>query len=220
MKRKFKNVMVLGLAIVLLAVPSLSFADVVTTGTMTGTGYQDKLNERLSEKLANIEEKGAAAIVKRDAYRARMTEVINEFAPDLLATFESFWVSHDSVHTSLIAERERIANEQYAEAIAFSDSIKAAVLAGEMTREEAKTAIQAYRSEVKIEREATKAAIDALRLELDVPQGTVKAYHEALKAAVVAGDAASVELALLDLISIQPQHLAFDQAKLELLMSK
>lgn len=220
MKRKFKNVMVLGLAIVLLAVPSLSFADVETTGTKTGTGYQDKLNERLSEKLANIEEKGAAALAKRDAYRARMTEVINEFTPDLLATFESFWASHDTVHASLIAERERIANEQYAEAIAFSDSIKAAVLAGEMTREEAKTAIQGYRSEVKIEREATKAAIDALRLELDVPQGTMKAYHEALKSAVTVGDAALVEAALMDLISTQPGHLAFDQAKLELLMSK
>jgi len=220
MKSKLKNVMVLGLAIVLLAVPSLSFADVNVASVKTGPSFQDKLNDKLSEKLANIEEKGAAAIEKRDAYRARMTEVINEFAPDLMGTFESFWADHDAVHAALIAERERIANEQFAQAIAFSESIKAAILAGEMTREEAKTALQAYRSEVKIEREATKVSLDALKAELDVPQGNMKAYHDALKMAVTAGDAALVESALQDLISTQPQHLAFDQAKLALLETK
>ena len=192
MKRNLslKKIVLSCIAIVLIAAPTMSFADTVTP----------------TEKI--------------DAYRTKLTEVIGNYAPELQSTFDGLWEEHDALHGSLKAERERIFSENAAEGKSFMESIKASLLSKELTREEAKVQIEAYRAGLKAERESTQAEIDALKASYDVPEGTVKALNEALKSAVEADDSEAVVAALTEIINSLTQHLTFDQAKLDLLMTK
>lgn len=197
------------IAIVLIAAPTMSFAD--TT---------EKIDLKAVEFTERLEAKAVDVIEKRDAYRAKLSEVIGRYAPELQSSFDALWDEHDALHTSLIAERERIVTENAAEGKTFMESIKASVLAGDLTREEAKVQIEAYRAGLKAERDATKSEIDVLKATYDVPEGTIKALNDAIKSAVEADDAVAVTAALTDLMNSLSQHLTFDQSKLDLLMTK
>ena len=214
MRRKFSlgKIVLSCIAIALIAAPVMSFADTVTPA--------EKIDLKIGEFNERLEAKAADVIEKRDAYRAKLTEVIGSYAPELQSSFDTLWDEHDALHTSLIAERERIVSVNAAEGKAFMDSIKASVLAGDLTREEAKAQIEAYRAGMKAEREATKSEIDVLKATYDVPEGTIKTLNDAIKTAVEADDATAVSVALTDLMNSLSQHLTFDQAKLELLVTK
>lgn len=212
MMKKMKKTLVVALAVAMMAIPSLSFAD--------APKVIEKLDMRYETATDKLETKAADAVAKRDAYRAKMTETINVYAPALLGDFEAFWSDHDALHTALIAERTRIMQMHITESKAYFESIKAAVEAEEMTREEAKVAISAYRAEVKLERETTKTDIDALKVTYDLAEGEKLTLNKALKEAVLTEDPAAIEAALLDIIAAQPKHLSFDQAKLDYLMAK
>lgn len=212
MMKKMKKTLVVALAVAMMAIPSLSFAD--------APKVIEKLDLRVETATDNLEAKAAEAIAKRDAYRVKMTEILNAYAPALLGDFEAFWSEHDSLHIALIAERTRIIQKYFAESKAFYEGIKASLEAEEMTREAAKAAIIAYRADVKLERETTKADIDALKATYDLAEGEKLALNKALKAAVVTKDPAAIEAALLEIIAAQPKHLSFDQAKLDYLEAK
>jgi hypothetical protein len=212
MMKKMKKTLVVALAVAMITIPSLSFAD--------APKVIEKLDLRHETAAQNLETKAADAIAKRDAYRAKMTETINTYAPALLGDFESFWSEHDSLHIALIAERTRIMEKHYTESKVFYEGIKASVEADEMTREEAKSAILAFRAQVKLERETTKSDIDALKATYDLAEGEKIALNKALKEAVLAEDPAAVEAALTAIIAAQPKHLSFDQAKLDYLKTK
>lgn len=212
MIKKMKKMLVVTMAVALMTVPSLSFAD--------APKVIDKLDLRYETASDNLETKATDAIAKRDAHRVKMTELVNAYAPALLGDFEAFWSAHDSVHTELIAERTRIMDAQFTESKTYLESIKAAVVAKEMTKEDAKAAIVAFRSEVKLERETTKSDMDALKATYDLAEGERIALNKALKAAISTKDSAEIEAALLDIIAAQVKHLSFDQAKLDYLQAK
>lgn len=220
MKSKMKKMLAISLAVIVLLVPSLSFADEATVPAQKKFNVEGKLNQRLDTFKEGIKERAGEHQEKKEVYRERLTALIGEYAPELTADFESFWSAHDAIHEQLMAERERIAEAKKEESIAFFEAIKEQVTSGEMTREEAKVEIEAFRTAVREEREAVKAEFDALKEALDVPQEVIKALHDSLKVAAEAGDGDAVTEILEEMISYQPQHLAFDQAKLELMMTK
>lgn len=200
-----KKVMVTSLAVVLLAIPTLSFADVATTKATASVQF---------------EEKAADVLAKRDAYRAKMTEIIGDFAPSMQSDFDTLWAAHDDLHTSLFAERTRIISQKQAETKAVFDDVKAAVASGDMTRIEAKATLTSHKEALEADRNATQAKMDELKATYDVPEGTVKALNQALKVAIESGDATAIASALSDLLSSLAQHLTFDQAKLDYLQTK
>lgn len=224
MKSKMKKMLAISLAVIVLLVPSLSFADEIAPTTQRNFRAAGRVNERLGERLGafkdGLKERAGEAEERKEVYRERLAELIGEYAPELLVEFESFWDAHDDIHEQLKAERERIAEAKKEEAITFFEMIKAKVTSGEMTREEARVEIEAFRAAEKAEREAVKAEFEALKEAMDVPVETIKALHEALKVAAEAGDGEAITGILEEMISYQPQHLAFDQAKLELMMTK
>lgn len=208
-KSNVKKMLSLSLAVILLLVPSLSFADETAPPAQKTFNVEDRLHERFGE----VQE-------RKEVYRERLIDLVSEFAPELLADFESFWNDHDDIHTQLMAERERIAETKRTESMAFFESIKARVTSNEITREEAKLELEAFRAAERAERESVKAEFEALKESMDVPQEVIKDLHDSLKDAEEIGDVETVKEILMELISYQPQHLAFDQAKLELMMTK
>ncbi|GAB6107369.1 hypothetical protein [Fusibacter bizertensis] len=211
-----KKVMFTSLAVVLLAIPTLSFADVAAGRTTA----MDKVDMRIEDAGAQFEEKAADVLAKRDAYRAKMTEIIGAFAPDMQSDFDTLWATHDELHTALIAEHKRIISQKQAETKAVFDDVKAAVASGDMTRIEAKATLTSHKEALEADRNATQAKIDELKATYNVPEGTVKALNQALKAAVESGDATAVANALSDILNSLTQHLTFDQAKLDYLQTK
>jgi hypothetical protein len=187
----------------------LSFADEIAPSAQRPLKIEDRIHERFGQ-----------AQEKKEAYRDRFIDLVSEYAPELLDDFESFWTDHDEIHTLLMAERERIAESKKAESMAFFESIKARVTSNEITREEAKMELEAFHAAERAERESVKAEFDALKDSMDVPQEVVKNLHDSLKDAEEAGDVETMKEILMELIGYQPQHLAFDQAKLELMMTK
>lgn len=221
MMAKLRKMMAIALAVVVLAIPSLSFADeMVPRSEQKRFDVQSRANQRFEPLKARLQEKAGQALEKKEIHRSRLTSIINEYAPVLLGEFQNFWDAHDAVHAELLVERERIAGENKEEAIAFAERVKAKVLAGEMTREEAKAEIEAFRAELKAERDSIKAEIDALKDALNVPEDVIKGLHESLKAAVASEEGDAIVAILEEMIELHPQHITFDEAKLELLKTK
>lgn len=221
-KNSFLNkVIVTSLTVILLALPTLSFADVATAKIAPDkVTALDKLDMRVEAASARLEEKAADALAKRDAYRAKMTDIRSEFAPTMQSDFDALWSQHDGLHTALFAERTRILNDKQTETKAIFDSVRAAVAAGDMTREEAKATLSAHKDSLQADKAATQAQIDTLKATYDVPEGTLKALNQALKAAVESGDSEAVSSALTDILNSLAQHLTFDQAKLDYFQTK
>lgn len=199
---------------------------VVTLVLMISVAYAEEggvnkpLGKRLDQALGQLAERGELAIEKKEQYRSRMTEVVEVFASDLMGQFESFWSSHDAVHSALLAVHQNRIEAMKVTVRERMDSIKEAVKAGEMTREEAKAELEAMRNQFSEDRDAVRAEIEALKQELDVTPEKVKALHEALRLAVAGEDTDAVHSALLEILEAQEQHLAFDQAKLAYLESQ
>lgn len=216
-KNSFLNkVVITSLAVILLAVPTLSFADVNADKAIG----MDKRGERIESAALKFDEKIADALGKKDAYREKMTVLIGDFAPELQGEFDALWDTHDSLHTGLVAERTRILEEKQTETKALFDEVKAAVAAGDMTREEAKLELTGHREALQADKAATQAELDEIKATYDVPEGTIRVINDAIKAAVESGDVAAVKAGLTDLLNSLAKHLTFDQAKLDFFQTK
>ena len=77
----------------------------------------------------------------------------------------------------------------------------------------------ALHEQLMAERDAVKAEIEALKAALDVSQEVIMELHMSLKVAVEAEDGDAIAEILEEMLELHPQHLAFDEAKLELLMT-
>lgn len=211
MFKKWRQVAMVGMALTLVSIPSMSFADTKPMPEKLGNG--PRIEGRLEK--GTRDRKGERPEMKEE-HRARLTETITQYAPELLGTFEAFWNDHDALHTSLMAEKDRIAEAEKEASIAFMDGIREKVTAGTLTREEAKVEIEAYKSTVRATRDARRTQIEALK-SMDISETVKKEMHDALINAIESEDAAAVVEALNAMISTHAQHLSFDQAKLELL---
>ncbi|MCK8061495.1 MULTISPECIES: hypothetical protein [unclassified Fusibacter] len=158
------------------------------------------------EKHGNMEER-----------MAKMTEVIENYAPDLLEDFEANWEAHQEIREELDAIKEDLRESHKEEMEPIFEEIKALVESGELTREEAKEDLMAIREENKADFESVRSDIDALREAYGVDKDAAKAVHEALTAAVEADDAQAVTSALTEILNMMQNHLQFEEAKLDYL---
>lgn len=220
MNKKMKKMLAMGLVVLVMSAPVLSFANEAAPGIQRESAAEGRLAGRLDAFKDGLRERAGQAQERKDLYRRKLTGLINEYAPGLLDEFQDFWEDHDALHEQLMEEKQGIAEEKKEAATAFFEMIGEQVASGEMTREEAKEEIEAYGIAAKAERDAVKSEIEALKESMGVDQEVVKALHESLKAAAEAGDANAIGEILEEMIRYHPQHLSFDQGKLELLMSK
>lgn len=149
----------------------------------------------------------------KEKHRTRMTLVIETYAPEMLASYQTAWDAHDAVHVQL----EAIRQERKAEIQAEVAAIRAKVDSGELTLEEAKAELLALREANKAEHEAIRAEIEALKATYGQDPEVVKAAKEALKVAVKAKDEAEIVRLLGDLLAMLEKHITFDNMKLDVL---
>lgn len=222
MIKKLTKWVVVGVMAVAVVAPSFIFADVKLEKpeALQRTSITERMTNKFAERQTEKLDQKGIKDDKKVEHRDRILAVIGQYAPDLQDAFESFWDQHDALHEALFNEHQRLASEAQAEAIAFAEAIKAKVVSGEMTKEAAKLELQSYRESQKSAREAIRLEIEALKASLDIPKEDVQAMFETLKVAVEAGDSAAVTNALEAMIATHPQHLAFDQAKLDLLKNQ
>jgi len=159
----------------------------------------------------------------KEKHRTRMTLVIETYAPEMLASYQTAWDAHDAVHVQL----EAIKQERKAEIQAEVAVIRAKVESGELTLEEAKAellTLEEAKAELLTLREANKAEHEAIRAEIEALKATygqdpevVKVAKEALKVAVKAKDEAEIVRLLGDLLAMLEKHITFDNMKLDVL---
>lgn len=149
----------------------------------------------------------------KEKHRTRMTLVIETYAPEMLASYQTAWDAHDAVHVQLEAIRQERKSEVQAEVAA----IRAKVESGELTLEEAKAELLTLREANKAEHEAIRAEIEALKATDGQDPEVVKATKEALKVAVKAKDEAEIVRLLGDLLAMLEKHITFDNMKLDVL---
>lgn len=149
----------------------------------------------------------------KEKHRTRMTLVIETYAPEMLASYQTAWDAHDAVHVQL----EAIRQERKAEIQAEVAAIRAKVESGELTLEEAKAELLTLREANKAEHEAIRAEIEALKATYGQDPEVVKAAKEALKVAVKAKDEAEIVRLLGDLLAMLEKHITFDNMKLDVL---
>ncbi len=149
----------------------------------------------------------------KEKHRTRMTLVIENYAPEMLASYQTAWDAHDAVHVQL----EAIRQERKVEVQAEVTAIRAKVESGELTLEEAKAELLALREANKAEHEAIRAEIEALKSTYGQDPEVVKATNEALKVAVKAKDEAEIVRLLGDLLAMLEKHITFDNMKLDVL---
>lgn len=149
----------------------------------------------------------------KEKHRTRMTLVIETYAPEMLASYQTAWDAHDAVHVQL----EAIRQERKAEIQAEVAAIRAKVESGELTLEEAKAELLTLREANKAEHEAIRAEIEALKATYGQDPEIVKAAKEALKVAVKAKDEAEIVRLLGDLLAMLEKHITFDNMKLDVL---
>lgn len=149
----------------------------------------------------------------KEKHRTRMTLVIETYAPEMLASYQTAWDAHDAVHVQL----EAIRQERKAEIQAEVAAIRAKVESGELTLEEAKAELLTLREANKAEHEAIRAEIEALKATYGQDPEVVKSAKEALKVAVKAKDEAEIVRLLGDLLAMLEKHITFDNMKLDVL---
>jgi len=149
----------------------------------------------------------------KEKHRTRMTLVIETYAPEMLASYQTAWDAHDAIHVQL----EAIRQERKAEVQAEVAAIRAKVESGELTLEEAKAELLTLREANKAEHEAIRAEIEALKATHGQDPEVVKAAKEALKVAVKAKDEAEIVRLLGDLLAMLEKHITFDNMKLDVL---
>jgi len=151
----------------------------------------------------------------KEAYRERITLVVQKFAPDLLSDITSSWAEHDSVHEELENLKADALEAKKEETKLVLKGLKADIDAGTITRDEAKEMLQEMRAANQARREEVRADIDELKVLYDVDPEDVKLIHKSLSDAVIAQDAEAVYEALELLIDSLQKHILFDQMKIE-----
>jgi len=159
---------------------------------------------------------------KRDSANAAFIELVTQYSPDMVTSFETAFDDHDAVHIALFEKRTSIytevAAQTSAELLLLKEEIDAKLASQEITVKEARTMIKAYlterKTEVKASTEAFKAAIAVEKAAQEVRVQEVKAIHVALKAAIEANDVTTIEASIDSLYTYLLAHIAFDNFKL------
>ena len=208
-----KKGIVITLIFSLLAFSGLTYADTSTEiPRVQERANRLELGERLEKGLRPEQGQKPENGERQEIWRNNLTEVINTYAPEVLADFTSAWAEHDAIHVELQSIRIAAqANNQLE-----IDAIKAKVVAKEITFAEAKELLKAHHESNRSNRDAIQAEIEALKAANGQDPEVVKETLSTLKMAIESEDADSIFASLNTLLEILEKHINFDQMKLEL----
>lgn len=197
-----KKSIVLTLIVSLIAFSSLNALTFADTSIANARDF--KVQER-----TNRLEKGE----RQEIWRSNLTEVINTYAPELLADYTALWADHDAIHVAL----ENIRTTTQANNKLEMDAIKAKVTAKEITLAEARELLKVHHATNKSNRDAIHSEIEALKAIYGQDPEVVKATLDTLKSAIENEDTDTIVVSLQTLLVMLEKHIQFDQMKLELL---
>ena len=164
-----KKSIVLTLIVSLIAFSSLNALTFADTSIANARDF--KVQER-----TNRLEKGE----RQEIWRSNLTEVINTYAPELLADYTALWADHDAIHVAL----ENIRTTTQANNKLEMDAIKAKVTAKEITLAEARELLKVHHATNKSNRDAIHSEIEALKAIYGQDPEVVKATLDTLKSEI------------------------------------
>lgn len=225
MKRNLiKKLATLGL-IGAMFIPNLVFASDTVTSATTGApadrpAANRPVKEGLKDRAEDLKDRMEKNQDRRDQFDDRTLELVTLYAPDLLESYQTVTDTHESIHDSLEALHKSDFESRADEFKTFLNSIKDQLTAGTITREEAKTQIDAFRKENDTERDALRTKLDTLKTTYGLDQEAHRTLMTTLKTAVDNNDEAAIKSALTSLLSELQKHVQYDQAVYNLLASK
>ncbi|PKM56333.1 MAG: hypothetical protein CVV00_00100 [Firmicutes bacterium HGW-Firmicutes-5] len=187
--------------------------------------FFEKREENQVRRLDQAAVRWEARLEKREAVITRHLEVIQLYAPELLADYEAAFEEHNAIHTELMETRTAIAKDYMDETNVGLEALKAEIEekldAETITTQEAREMIRTYMLERKEGFKALfddfqeaiaeeKAAYEILKAEADV-------LKTELRAAIEAEDADLCNTLLTQLYDYLLAHIEFDQFKLDTL---
>ncbi len=223
-KNLIKKMATLGL-IGALFIPNLVFAADTVTSASTKVPperptAERPLKEDLKDRAEGIENRMQKGQERRDQFDDRTLELVTLYAPELLDSYQAAMDSHDAIHDSLETLRKTEFENDSAAFKEFLTTIKDQLTSGTITREEAKTQIDGFREENKADREASKSEIEALQATYGIDPEAHRTLMDSLKTAIDNKDETAIKAALTSLLPEFQNHVSFDQAVYNLLISK
>ncbi len=223
MKKRFiKKIAVLGLAGALI-IPTLVFAD-DTTNTTTNPTTKPALERPLKENPTDRPEKNIDRMPRggerASGFEDRSLELVTLYAPELLGKFETAMDSQKSIRDSINTLQQSKMDTRQTEYKTLLNTLKEGLEAGTLTRTEAKTQLEAFKTSNQTEKDALRTELEALKDTYKIDQEAHKTLMIALKTAVDNNDEAAIKASLNTLLDGLNQHIQYDQAVYELFSSK
>ncbi len=202
MNHMLKNVITFGL-IGSLMLPIASFAD--NADATTTTEKPIKGVER--EHNGDFPGKGG-----HDRLDARLDETIVLYAPELLDEYEQAVEAQKEIRDAISELNKSRFSSQTDGLKSLLTSLKDQLEAGSITRDEAKTQLEAFHETQKANRDSTKTEFDSLKETYNADKDSQKTLMENLKTAIEAEDDAAITSALSAIITALENRTASDQA--------
>lgn len=150
-------------------------------------------------------------------YKEKMTDVLENFAPELLEAYNGLWADHEAIHVQLTVLKENTIAEKKIEKDTFKEEMKALIQAEEMTREDAKVIFEEIKATNLANREALKIEIETLKASYGLSKDNFKALNQTLRTLVEEGNAVAINGHLNTMLDYLSNHVAFDFAKYDFL---
>lgn len=216
------------------------FADDTTTTTSSDTTSTQTVQKQKPEKGVRPDGTGEAPSGERpdgerpdhngsDMMGPQLEETVILYAPALAASYDTA-IAAEKEAKDAIRELQKTkmdsttVDSSRTEYQALLTEIKEALLAGTMTRDEAKTKLDAYKTAQKAERDATKDSsqdeLKALKESYGITADAEKTLMDNLKTAITANDDTAISATITAIIDSINNHTAYDKAVYELLSSK
>lgn len=215
MKKRFiKKIAVLGLAGALI-IPTLVFADDTTSTNTTIQADKPTLERPVKDngRMPNGRERASG-------FEDRSLELVTLYAPELLGKFETAMDSQKSIRDSINTLQQSKMETKQAEYKTLLNTLKEGLEAGTLTRIEARTQLEAFKTSGQTERDALKTELEALKDAYKIDQEAHRILMTTLKTAIDNNDEATIKASLNTLLAELNQHIQYDQAVYELFSSK
>ncbi|PKM52104.1 MAG: hypothetical protein CVV02_03700 [Firmicutes bacterium HGW-Firmicutes-7] len=186
-------------------------------------GFLSELEEKQDARFDEAQTKWTRRQTERQTRNDKYLEIVAQFSPDLLSSYEAAFDTHDALHAELFTTRTRIRTTYSDETKAALEVLKsdlfAQATAGEITWKEARESLKTFLKDSKTAfttlTDAYKAAILDENSEWEAKVVEIKALHQELRAAIEAEDTDSASAIIDELYDYLLQHIEFDQFKLD-----
>ncbi|MBF4694625.1 hypothetical protein [Fusibacter ferrireducens] len=224
MKKEFiKKIVTLGLLGTMI-VPALAFADNSSTDIAVVPEDKPTVNRPIKGDLPPRPENENGRMPMRDdrgpQLGDRSLEIVTLYAPELLDQFETAMDSQKSIRDSISTLQKTKLEANQTAYRALLNTLKAGLENGTITRAEAQTQLEAFKTSGQAERDALRTEIEALKDTYKIDQEAHRTLMTTLKTAIDSSDEATIKASLNTLLEQLNQHIQYDQALYELFSSK